>query len=489
MPDEKLHDVFLSYNSRDKAAVEELARRLEDEANLKPWLDKWNLKAGEPWQEAVEEALAASRACAVLIGPSGISSWQHEEMRAALQARVTRGGFPVIAVLLPDAHRPGLDELPFLSRLTWIDFSGPEGLKDVEALRQLAAGIRGVAPGRYDGALRRALVNDKKETSPSRRRVLLILLTAFFVLASVNLIVDLVWRFVGGIGDGWSIVRIFVLTMLLTLLAVPVILAAGTLTEPGRAWVENFLTRFGLLNKRGVRKLPFISAAIAVLLLAARLSLPFVATYYNDWGMSSLEEPPNYTSAEFYFRRALSLNPAYAEAHYNLGALYEYLPEKENYAIDEYIRAIELDSRVHHSWNNLARRYILRGSSKDLEKALTLIDEALKQLLVTQGAEQSPSNNELIYTLYKNQGWAYLKQGRYPEAEAALLQAIKLRDRGEEDQGAAAHCLLGYVLKAQNKPGAADRWYDCVRYKSGQVDVESDWYRYAQNQLHGDVTR
>ncbi|MGH8511531.1 MAG: toll/interleukin-1 receptor domain-containing protein, partial [Gammaproteobacteria bacterium] len=50
-------DVFLSHNSNDKPAVETLARWLEDEARLKPWLDKWNLVPGEPWQEALEEAL------------------------------------------------------------------------------------------------------------------------------------------------------------------------------------------------------------------------------------------------------------------------------------------------------------------------------------------------------------------------------------------------------------------------------------------------
>ncbi len=54
-------DVFLSHNSKDKPAVETLARRLEDEAGLKPWLDKWNLVPGDPWQEAIEKALDQSR--------------------------------------------------------------------------------------------------------------------------------------------------------------------------------------------------------------------------------------------------------------------------------------------------------------------------------------------------------------------------------------------------------------------------------------------
>src|SRR3954468_6397432 len=131
MSDDKLYDVFLSHNGRDKEAVEDLARRLEDEARLRPWLDKWNLVPGEPWQEALESALDSSRTCAVFLGSDGVGPWQNEEMRAALQERVSGSGFRVIPVLLPGAIRPDRKQLPrFLSRLTWVDFSGPEGLKD-----------------------------------------------------------------------------------------------------------------------------------------------------------------------------------------------------------------------------------------------------------------------------------------------------------------------------------------------------------------------
>ena len=50
------YDVFLSHNSADKAPVEELARRLV-QAGIQPFLDKWHLIPGEPWQEAIGEAL------------------------------------------------------------------------------------------------------------------------------------------------------------------------------------------------------------------------------------------------------------------------------------------------------------------------------------------------------------------------------------------------------------------------------------------------
>ena len=55
MSEETRYHVFLSHNSADKPAVEELARRLV-KAGIQPWLDTWNLIPGEPWQEAIAAA-------------------------------------------------------------------------------------------------------------------------------------------------------------------------------------------------------------------------------------------------------------------------------------------------------------------------------------------------------------------------------------------------------------------------------------------------
>ena len=100
--DDLSFDVFLSHNSQDKSLVEALARRLEDEAQLKPWLDKWHLVPGEPWQDELERAVERSSTCAVFIGPSHISPWEHEEMRSALDRRAHESAFRVVPVLLPE---------------------------------------------------------------------------------------------------------------------------------------------------------------------------------------------------------------------------------------------------------------------------------------------------------------------------------------------------------------------------------------------------
>ena len=138
------YDVFLSHAGADKPAVERLATKLR-EAGLEPFLDKWHLIPGEPWQEALEEALDESRTCAVFLGKA-LGPWQNEEMRSALADRVRDHSIRVIPVLLPGGKEPGKEELPrFLRRLTWVDFRA--GLEDEDAFRRLLAGIHGEKPG------------------------------------------------------------------------------------------------------------------------------------------------------------------------------------------------------------------------------------------------------------------------------------------------------------------------------------------------------
>ena len=135
------YHVFLSHSRDDKAAVEELARRLAREG-IQPWLDKWNLIPGDPWQPAIEKALAESETCAVFVGPSGVGPWQNEEKRVRDSAR----RFRVIPVLLPGAQRGERSSLPtFLTATTWAEFR--DSLDDADAFHRLVCGIRGVEPG------------------------------------------------------------------------------------------------------------------------------------------------------------------------------------------------------------------------------------------------------------------------------------------------------------------------------------------------------
>ena len=327
---------------------------------------------------------------------------------------------------------------------------------------------RGRAPGHDDKASGKIRSREKKQ-----RRALFTLLTAFFVAGGINLLADITQRFFSGGTDRTSIIRNFVQVPLYVLQGVLALLAGGSLVEPGRVWVEKLLKQIGLYRNYGGRKSLLISVVACGLLVAIRLLLPFFASYYNDWGTQALLRN-DLTASILNYQRAISLNPDYAEAHYGLASVYDRM-QRYDEAISEYNRAIQLKYQFGQPRNNLARLYLLRGKDRaDFEKALSLINEEL---------ERSPSDEQLLYSLYKNLGWASFRLENYSRAEAQLRQAILLRDKGDADKGAAAHCLLGYTLEAQQKPGAEDEWDDCVTFARGQNDVEAAWVEHARTRL------
>jgi SAM-dependent methyltransferase len=140
-------DVFLSHRHTDKASVLKLAMRLQDQGRLRPFLDEWQLVPGLPIQEQLEKGLEASDSCAVLIGPSGLSPWETEEVRVVLEARIKSNKIRVIPVLLPGADEKNIETLPpLLRRFLWVDFRS--GLESEEPFARLVAGIQGRPPGR-----------------------------------------------------------------------------------------------------------------------------------------------------------------------------------------------------------------------------------------------------------------------------------------------------------------------------------------------------
>lgn len=165
---ERAYDVFLSYNSEDREAVETIAVHLADRAGLRPWLDRWELTPGEPWLGHLERGLASSRTFAVFVGCSGEGPWKRKEVAAALDRQAKSSEFRVIPVLLPGAPEPS--SLPaFLIGNTWVEF---RAVPDDEALWKLECGIRGVAPGRGRPeeveARRSSQVEPRSRVDPSR---------------------------------------------------------------------------------------------------------------------------------------------------------------------------------------------------------------------------------------------------------------------------------------------------------------------------------
>src|SRR5688500_11082590 len=139
-------DVFLSYNRLDQEIVGWIAERLR-QARLEPWLDAWCLVPGADWQRGIAEGLAASRSCAVLVGPADLGAWANQEVAVALDRAATDPDFRVFLVLLPGVpERFDVTSLsPFLRMRTWVDLRG--GTESPRAVSDLVRAVKGLPLG------------------------------------------------------------------------------------------------------------------------------------------------------------------------------------------------------------------------------------------------------------------------------------------------------------------------------------------------------
>jgi tetratricopeptide (TPR) repeat protein len=283
-----------------------------------------------------------------------------------------------------------------------------------------------------------------------------------FSSIAIVLTTDILRRF---LRDGWPDLAALIVQS--AFVAVAVGTAAITIVSM-MVPTHPFVVRALYLPKKALRA-NILTGILLVIVLTLWLSLPVFARYYNERGARfHYREDPDLSRARESYEQALRLMPGYAQAHYNLAIVYEDLePEK---AVEEYTLAIKYDNNIYPAYNNLARLYLLRGKDDDYENALKLLSQA---------TDSAPQNENVQYSLHKNLGWANYALKHYQVAESHLRRAITLRD----EQGAAAHCLLAYVLREQGKPEAIEECFDCVSLAPGEKDVEPRWVSDAQECL------
>ncbi|MDJ0634081.1 MAG: tetratricopeptide repeat protein [Xenococcaceae cyanobacterium MO_188.B29] len=294
-------------------------------------------------------------------------------------------------------------------------------------------------------------------------------LTLAFLTFSVSLIADAVPRFLSGGFDTISVLAV-IIPSLLTLLT------SGALTPIGREF-RNYL-----FQKLAKSYWSLVTMAIAlillVLLIFAHNSFPEIAVYFHDRGEKQylagrLEESlGNY-------QKAIALNPSYAEAHYNLGLVYEDLQQFPQ-AQTEYQLAVQQDvsatllTRL-KAYNNWGRLLILQ---KKYTQAIAPLLEGKNAL----NEEQVTTNNDfqqVKYALLKNLGWAQLELKHYSEAKSLLKEAIDL-----DSNKAPAYCLLAQVFEGQSqKQEASDNWQKCIAYADANSPDEYLWKSIAQEKL------
>ncbi len=313
------------------------------------------------------------------------------------------------------------------------------------------------------GLVLRGLAGEKSQEEPHR--------VAFFswlcASIAITLTIDVLRRFLSG-DSGWPYITATIIQLVFILFAIMALLLIGlSLLRLANPLTEKAARSISFNESPKAQRTAILTFVALIIAFCLWLSLPVFAHYYNERGVEfQYAEPPDLSRARESFQQAVRLNPSYAQAHYNFALVQEdFEPEK---AMDEYRMAIRYDSHIYPAYNNLARLYLRRGQGNDYESALNILSQAV---------DLSPQDENVQYSLNKNLGWANYELKHYPMAETYLRRAISLRN----NQGAAAHCLLAYVLKEQGKAGVVDECYDCVSLAAGEKDVEAKWVSDAQD--------
>ena len=284
---------------------------------------------------------------------------------------------------------------------------------------------------------------------------------ALCITVSISLTAEISQRF-------FSVGADFVSVFSLITQAGLTLLAGSIFTQAGQQAMERILNSWHIQPKYyPYWKAGFAGGLLSIVLLL-RLSLPGIATLYNQSGVYWQNKDRQLNGAIDSFRRAVSLNPDYAEAHYNLATAYEDVQQYDR-AIEEYQSVTLLDPKSYIGLNNLARLYMLQRS--DFAASLALLNTALAL---------EPADEQVMYTLLKNRGWANLGLGYLTLAETDLRQALSYRQ-----DGAAAYCLLGQVYEKREDVKASLAAYEnCVRYEpNDKLSVEPSWLNLARERL------
>jgi hypothetical protein len=134
-------DVFLSHSSLDKAWVSQLKDDLL-RYGVSVWLDRDEIRPGDLFVDALEQALDQCRAVALIVSPASLKSgWVKEEYHRALSlTQDKQTPLQLIPVILHEAEPPG-----FLKNRSWIDFREKSAYAD--NVWRLVWGITGRKPG------------------------------------------------------------------------------------------------------------------------------------------------------------------------------------------------------------------------------------------------------------------------------------------------------------------------------------------------------
>ncbi|MDJ0718130.1 MAG: hypothetical protein QNJ54_28545 [Prochloraceae cyanobacterium] len=293
--------------------------------------------------------------------------------------------------------------------------------------------------------------------------------TIIWLIAIFTLAIDISLRFLSsGAGLGFSGSFAVTSQMIISLLS------GGSLTKEGQAFLEKKFKHWKIPSFLW-SEFKFGAASALLIFLAVFYNfLPRIATQYNNLGIEDYKSG-QLDNAESKYKLAISLNRDYREAHYNLAVLYEDLQDEQK-ARNHYIVAVEGGSPG--AMNNLARLNIL---SEKYSLAVYLLEKGIFELK-KDSSKLVEGNAYVEYSLFKNLGWARLKQERYGEALDALTRATNIETIKRK---ASAYCLLGQVQEKLGKnKQALEAWSNCdLSLANPNTPEEDQWIYQAQQKL------
>lgn len=128
------YDVFLSYSTKDKIAVRELAQKLRADG-INVWLDEWEIKPGDIIGIKVEEGLAKSRVLILIMSANAFASdWVKLERHTILFRDPTNALRRFIPLRIDNSEPT--DVLKQFSYIDWRNKSEDEYSKLLDACRQ-----------------------------------------------------------------------------------------------------------------------------------------------------------------------------------------------------------------------------------------------------------------------------------------------------------------------------------------------------------------
>ncbi|MBN2007013.1 MAG: tetratricopeptide repeat protein [Anaerolineae bacterium] len=269
---------------------------------------------------------------------------------------------------------------------------------------------------------------------------------------------DITQRFLAAGGDFAA----YVLTLLQAFLAA---ITAGSFTRSGREFLNRIWMRLRLSRYLYHNATLVLTLALLSFVISLRLLLPTFAAGYNARAVAQMQSG-QLALAVPNLQRAVSLNPDFAQAHYNLGSLYEELLEYDA-ALSAYRTAIRANAQLDVAYNNLGRLLIVHSR-----------DYALAALTLRQGLTHA-EDAAVRYALHKNLGWAYMANAQYDLALEPLNYALNLYpDRG------APHCLLAQAYEGLEEYSAASAaWEQCLAYANVYDPYENTWATLARQRV------